>query len=289
LIADFRGFGRLLAIWVDYETLQKAFTSSQPNTLRTNDSDVADDDGDGDGGYDISTKIGMLLLKEEINKPLRRLEDYLNEMLRILDVFGVESSPDHSSFSLCDDEFPMKELRCLLRRSAEQADFSGTGSIDASGFQRDQSSSHYRHRAGYSFNSMKTTLLIDPESLIIKDAHFTTKKSYDGHIGLQVFRRNAEDLQTLLADKMYSWSEFRTACRENGTRPVIKHCEQNALKKAHNARIDDDVYNQRSMSETVFSMLKDEGERLRSRSWHSQFRELTRKCIVHNLSQAASH
>ena len=251
------------------------------------DSAVADDDGD--GGYDISTKIGMLLLKEEINKPLRRLEDYLNEMPGILEVFGVESSPDHSSFSLWDDEFPMKELRCLLRRSAEQADFSGTGSIDASGFQRDQSSSHYRHRAGYSFNSMKTTLLIDPESLIIKDAHFTTKKSYDGHIGLQVFRRNAEDLQTLLADKMYSWSEFRTACRENGTRPVIKHCEQNALKKAHNARIDDDVYNQRSMSETVFSMLKDEGERLRSRSWHSQFRELTRKCIVHNLSQAASH
>ena len=57
---------------------------------------VADDDGD--GGYDISTKIGMLLLKEEINKPLRKLEDYLNEMPGILDVFGVESSPDHSSF-----------------------------------------------------------------------------------------------------------------------------------------------------------------------------------------------
>ena len=144
---------------------------------------------DGDDGYETSTKIGLLLLKEEINKPLRRLEDYLNEMPGILDVFDLETSPDHSSFSLWDGEFPMKELRCLLRRSAEQADFSGTGSIDASGFQRDQSSSHYRHRAGYSFNAMKTTLLIDPESLIIKDAYFTTKKAYDGHIGLQVFRR----------------------------------------------------------------------------------------------------
>ena len=27
---------------------------------------------------------------------------------------------------------------------------------------------------------------------------------------------------------------------------------------------------------------------LRSRTWHGQFRELTRKCIVHNLTQAAS-
>ncbi|RZV12572.1 IS5 family transposase [Natrinema hispanicum] len=243
---------------------------------------------DGDDGYDKSTKIALLLLKEEVNKPLRQFEDYLNEMPRILAVFGLEKSPDYTSFSVWDGEFPMKELRRLLRRSAEQAGLSGTASIDASGFQRDQASSHYRNRVGYSFNAMKTTLLVDTESLAIMDAHFTTKKAYDGHIGLQVFRRNAEDLQALLADKMYSWSNLREACREASTRPVIKHCEQNALKKAHNARIDDEVYNQRSMSETVFAMLKDDGDEIRSRSWHGQFRELTRKCIVHNLAQAAS-
>ena len=243
---------------------------------------------DGDDGYDTSTKIALLLLKEEINKPLRQLEDYLNEMPGILDVFDLDESPDHTSFSIWDGEFPMQELRRLLRRSAEQAELSGTASIDAGGFQRDQASSHYRNRVGYSFNAMKTTQLVDTESLVIMDAHFTTKKAYDGHIGLQVFRRNAEDLQALLADKMYSWSDLREACRQESTRPVIKHCEQNALKKAHNARIDDEVYNQRSMSETVFAILKDDGDELRSRSWHGQFRELTRKCIVHNLSQAAS-
>jgi IS5 family transposase len=159
----------------------------------------------------------------------------------------------------------MKELRRLLRASAEQAGLSGTVSIDASGFQRDQASSHYRNRVDYSFNAMKTTLLVDTESLAIMDAHFTTKKAYDGYIGLQVFRRNAEDLQALLADKMYSWSDLREACRDRSTRPVIKHCEQDALKKAHNARIDDDVYNQWSISETIFSMLKDDDE-IRSRS-----------------------
>jgi len=242
---------------------------------------------DGDNGYAKSTKIALLLLKEEINKPLRRLEDYLNEMPGILGMFDLEKSPDYTSFSVWDDEFPMKELRRLLRASAEQAGLSGTASIDASGFQRDQASSHYRNRVGYSFNAMKTTLLVDTESLAIMDAHFTTKKAYDGHIGLQVFRRNAEDLQALLADKMYSWSDLRETCRDRSTRPVIKHCEQNALKKAHNARIDDDVYNQRSMSETVFAMLKDDGDEISSRNWPCQFRELTRKCIVHNLEQAA--
>jgi len=105
---------------------------------------------------------------------------------------------------------------------------------------------------------------------------------------LQVYRRNAEDLQAFLADANYSWSDLREECRAGATRPVIKHKEHNGLKKAHNARLDDDVYHQRTMSETAFSLLKDDGEKLRSRSWHGQFRELTRKCIVHNLSQAAS-
>jgi IS5 family transposase len=46
--------------------------------------------------------------------------------------------------------------------------------------------------AGYSFQKLKTTILVDTESLAIMDAHFMTKKAYDGHIGLQVFRRSAE-------------------------------------------------------------------------------------------------
>ncbi len=242
---------------------------------------------DGDGGHAEWVKIGLILFQEEVNKPLRQFEDYLNEMPGILDVFDLEKSPDHTSVSNWNKEFSMQQLRRLLRETAEQAGVSGRASIDASGFQRDQTSSHYRKRADYSFQAMKTTLLVDTESLAVRDAHFTTRKSYDGHIGLQVFRRNAEDLRELLADKMYSWQPLRDTCRERSTRPVIKHKELSSLKKAHNARINDGVYNQRSMSETVFAMLKtDNGGSLRSRSWHGQFRELTRKCILHNLSLA---
>jgi IS5 family transposase len=85
----------------------------------------------------------------------------------------------------------MRELRRLLRTSAEQAGWSGEAAIDASGFQRDQTSFHYRDRANYSFQSMKTTILIDVNTLAIKDVHFTTQKAWDGHIGMQVFRRLA--------------------------------------------------------------------------------------------------
>jgi IS5 family transposase len=78
------------------------------------------------------------------------------------------------------------------------------GAVDASGFQRDQTNPHYRNRANYSLQKMKTTILIDVETLGIKDMHFTTRKSWDGHIGMQIFQRSAEDLHTFAADKNHS-------------------------------------------------------------------------------------
>ncbi len=43
------------------------------------------------------------------------------------------------------------------------------------------------------------------------------------------------------------------------------------------------------MNETGFPQLKeDDDEKLSSRNWPCRLRELTRKCIVHNLTQAAS-
>lgn len=66
---------------------------------------------DNDGEHAEWVKIGMLLLCKEIGKPLRHCEDYLNEMPAILDVFGLEKSPDHTSFWNWDKEFSTRRLR----------------------------------------------------------------------------------------------------------------------------------------------------------------------------------
>jgi IS5 family transposase len=39
-------------------------------------------------------------------------------------------------------------------------------------------------------------------------------------------------------------------------RPLIKHREFTSLDKAHNPRLDEEMYGQRAMSESVFSMIK---------------------------------
>jgi len=104
----------------------------------------------------------------------------------------------------------MRELRSLLRRSADVL----------AGREQQQStpvaSSEIKPAiiTGIvlaSFHKLKTTILVDTESLAIKDVHFTTKRKWDGCIGLQVYRRNAEDLQEFLepADANYSWSDLR--------------------------------------------------------------------------------
>jgi hypothetical protein len=49
----------------------------------------------------------------------------------------------------------MRELCRPLRASTEQAGWSGEAAIDASGFQRDQTSFYYRDRANYLWSDLR--------------------------------------------------------------------------------------------------------------------------------------
>ncbi len=75
----------------------------------------------------------------------------------------------------------------------------------------------------------------------------------------------------------------------NNVQPLIKHRELTPLHEAWNARLDTDLYNQRTASETVNAVIKQKfGSFVRSRVWWKQFRELAIKCIVHNIETALS-
>jgi IS5 family transposase len=106
-------------------------------------------------------------------------------------------------------------------------------------------------------------------------------------IGPKVALRNAGDLRSLAADKGYDDMSFRESLRAAGVRPLIKHRVFAPYDHAHNARIDDERYHQRSMTETVNSSLKrSHGSAVRARDWFRQFREIALIAGVHNLEQA---
>jgi len=56
-----------------------------------------------------------------------------------------------------------------------------------------------------------------------------------------------------LADKGYDSQPLRETLREIDIRPLVKHRVFAPYDHAHNARIEDELYNQRSMTETVNS------------------------------------
>lgn len=96
-------------------------------------------------------------------------------------------------------------------------------------------------------------------------------------------------LVSLAADEGYDSQVYRDKLHREGVRPLIKHRLYNPIDHAHNARIDDDSYNQRSLSETVNTPIKRSiRETVTARSWFRRFRETVLIASVHHVKRSIS-
>ena len=120
--------------------------------------------------------------------------------------------------------------------------------------------------------------------------HCTTpKQGSDAEVCKQIARVSAGDLRILAADKGYDCNWLRETLRELGLQPVIKHRVQAPYDHAHNARLDEDLYGQRAMCETVFSSVKRSlGCAVRARAWYREFQEIVLICCVYNIKRAVT-
>jgi IS5 family transposase len=83
------------------------------------------------------------------------------------------------------------------------------------------------------------------------------------------------DLRSLAANKGYDKQSLREGLRDLGIRPLIKRRIFAPCDHAHNAKIDNNRYDQRSMTETVNSAVKRSLDfAVRARSWFREFREI---------------
>ena len=128
---------------------------------------------------------------------------------------------------------------------------------------------------------------MDTRANAIIDLYVTTTRKHDTKIAPALITRNSGEVAILLGDKGYDDQKIRTLAHEEDVRPLIKHREFSSLHKAWNARLDADLYGQRSQNETVNSRLKRKyGAFVRSRHWWMQFRELPIACLTHNLDRS---
>jgi IS5 family transposase len=163
----------------------------------------------------------------------------------------------------------------------------GVQAIDATGVDRVQASQHYAKRTDYTFEAVKTTLLIDCETSAILDIHCSMKQPHDTQVGWQVLVRNLEKLTAVAADKGYDWEALRTKLRSECVTPLIPQRGPGLRGWARNLLIYDRAYNQRSNAESVFFGLRQRyGETLWARTWFGQFRELVMKSAVRNIERA---
>ena len=220
---------------------------------------------------------------------LAEVLDWAEEMERVRAALVTERGEFPGPSALCKsfDRAPMHIWRELLRLSSELLDQNGHAAIDATCFDRRQASSHYLKRCDRTVQTVQTTFLVDTAQSAVIDVHCSTKWPNGTNVGPQVALRNAGDLRSLAADKGYDDMSFREDLRAEGVRPLIKHRVFAPYDHAHNAQIEDALYNQRSVCETVNSVIKRSyGSAVRARVWYRQFREITLAAAVYNVEQA---
>jgi len=237
--------------------------------------------------YTLHQHIVLLCLKVRKNTTYRTLLDELIEMPRIRNAIDLVELPSPSALCKAFNRLDMAVWRVLLNLSVTLLPTNGIVGIDASGFERSHASKHYTKRTKLTIQQLKVTLLVDTRSNAVIDLHVTTTRKHDSQIAPALIERNTGEVAVLLGDKGYDDQKVRVLARKEGVRPLIKHREFSSLHKAWNARLDADLYGQRSQSETVNSTLKRKyGAFVRSRRWWKQFRELTIACLVHNIDRS---
>ena len=156
----------------------------------------------------------------------------------------------------------------MLDGSADLYELGDVQAIDATGIDRVQASQHYAKRTDYTFEAVKTTLLVDCEASTILDIHCSMKQPHDTQVGWQVLVRNIDDLTAVAADKGYDWEALRTRLRAERITPLIPERGPEFRGWAKNLLIRDRVYTQRSNAESVFFGLRQRyGETLWARTW----------------------
>lgn len=117
----------------------------------------------GEGGYADWVIITLHRLREYLDLPYRRLLDILREMPDIVEKFGlsVEELPDFTTVCARKQALKMRVWRVLLRLSVNLFDTGEIQAIDSTSFAHRSSSHNYAKRVKNTFESVKTTLLVD--------------------------------------------------------------------------------------------------------------------------------
>lgn len=138
----------------------------------------------GDGGYADWVIVAIHCFREYLDQPYRRLLDILREMPRITAKLGlaVDELPDFTTVGARKQDLEMRIWRILLQSSASLRKCGEVQAIDSTSLAYRSSSHNYAKRVKDTFESVKTTLLVDCNSGAILDVHCSMNLPHDTQI-----------------------------------------------------------------------------------------------------------
>jgi len=229
--------------------------------------------------FTLRQHVVMLCLKVRIKQKYRDFCELLVLMPEIQRLLGLSRIPHWTTLNKAFLRLQNHVFMILL-----YAESSGYASIDATGFDRRHASRQYTSRCKMHIKSMKTTFLVDTANLNILDIHCTTTKKHDSKIVLPLTEHHR--LKILCGDMGYDDSKVRRTLRIRGARPLIPHRIFMKKQKYWNSMMNQKLYHQRSLSETVNSVIKRKfSDTLYSKHWRTQKKELKLLAIVYNIDK----
>ena len=228
--------------------------------------------------FTLQQHVVLLCLKVKTKQRYREFVDLLETMTLVQEILGLDKVPHYSTLDRAFLRLKNHVLAAML-----QAESSGFAAIDATSFDRGHASLRYQITCKLHLRAVKATFLIDHDQNII-DLHCTTTRKHDSKIVLPLTKHHR--LRVLCADMGYDDSKVRRTLHSRGIRPMIPYRSFKPKHKYWNSLFDKKLYHKRSLCETVNSVIKRKySDTLYSKSWRSQFKEMTLLAVVYNFDR----
>ena len=128
------------------------------------------------------------------------------------------------------------------------------------------------------------TTLTDVESLVVLDVHIAARWKHYTETGLQIVRRNADNLQSVAGDNGFQdWhTEYEIAAHD--VEYLVHYRGSSTEAAVNNALNRANGYSQRWMAETSYSRTKRSlGNAVRAFGWYRQYREIVLMFVIINI------